>query len=248
MTAVHLTASSIAPDEVAYFERLAHRWWDTEGPFWPLHRLNSLRTDYLRARLAAAFGRDAALERPLAGLTVLDIGCGGGILSESIARLGARVTGIEVTEKNVRVAELHAQSSGLAIEYRLATVDRLVAEDARFDAVLNMEVIEHVANLPAFLDDCAQLVRPGGIMAVASINRTVASLIVAIFGAEYLLRWLPRGTHHFRKLVRPCQVRDRLGERFVLLHQTGVRVNPFTRRFGLTRWMGVNYLLLLQKT
>ncbi|MBK5962913.1 bifunctional 3-demethylubiquinol 3-O-methyltransferase/2-polyprenyl-6-hydroxyphenol methylase [Thiocystis minor] len=247
MSAAQLTASSIDPDEVAYFERLAHRWWDTEGPFWPLHRLNAFRVDYIRTRLAAAFGRDAALERPFEGLNVLDIGCGGGILSESLARLGAQVTGIEITEKNVRVADLHAQWSGLEIVYRLATVDQLVREGAHFDAVLNMEVIEHVEQLPAFLDDCAQLVRPGGVMFVASINRTLAALMMAILGAEYLLRWLPRGTHHFRKLVRPRQVLDRLGERFDLLHKTGVRVNPFTRVFGFSRWMGVNYMLLLQR-
>lgn len=247
MSAVHLTASSIDPNEVAYFERLAHRWWDTEGPFWPLHRLNAFRVDYIRERLAAALGRDATLERPFEGIKVLDIGCGGGILSESMARLGAQVTGIEITEKNVRVAELHAQWSGLAIDYRLATADRLVREGAQFDAVLNMEVIEHVEQLPEFLSDCAQLVRPGGVMFVASINRTLMALIVAIVGAEYILRWLPRGTHRYRKLVRPRQVLDRLGDRFNLLHKTGVRVNPFTRVFGFTRWMGVNYMLLLQR-
>lgn len=247
MTAVHLTAPSIDPDEVAYFERLAHRWWDTDGPFWPLHRLNAFRVDYIRQRLAAALGRDASLEHPFAGLRLLDIGCGGGILSESMARLGAQVTGIEITAKNVRVAEMHAQWSGLQIAYRLATVDQLVREGIQFDAVLNMEVIEHVEHLPDFLADCSRLVRPGGVMCVASINRTLAAWLIAIIGAEHILRWLPRGTHHFRKLVRPQQVLDGMGGEFTLLHQTGVRVNPFTRVFGLTRWMGVNYMLMLQR-
>lgn len=247
MTAAHLTAPSIDPDEIVYFERLAHRWWDTDGPFWPLHRLNALRVDYIRERLAQALGRDTILERPFEGLTVLDIGCGGGILSESMARLGARVIGIEITEKNVGVARMHAQWSGLAIEYRLATVDQLAREGVQFDAVLNMEVIEHVEHLPEFLDDCGRLVRPGGIMFVASINRTLVALIVAIVGAEYILRWLPRGTHHFRKFVRPRQVLDQLADRFALLHQIGVRVNPFTRAFGFTRWMGVNYMLMLSR-
>lgn len=247
MTAVHLSAPSIDPDEVAYFERLAHRWWDAEGPFWPLHRLNAFRVDYIRQRLAAALGRDASLERPFAGLRLLDIGCGGGILSESMARLGAQVTGIEITAKNVRVAEMHAQWSGLQIAYRLATVDQLVREGLQFDAVLNMEVIEHVEHLPDFLADCGRLVRPGGIMCVASINRTLAAWLIAIIGAEHILRWLPRGTHHFRKLVKPRQVCAGLGAEFTLLHQTGVRVNPFTRVFGLTRWMGVNYMLMLQR-
>lgn len=247
MTAVHLSAPSIDPDEVAYFERLAHRWWDAEGPFWPLHRLNAFRVDYIRQRLAAALGRDASLERPFAGLRLLDIGCGGGILSESMARLGAQVTGIEITAKNVRVAEMHAQWSGLQIAYRLATVDQLVREGIQFDAVLNMEVIEHVEHLPDFLADCGRLVRPGGVMCVASINRTPAAWLIAIIGAEYILRWLPRGTHRFHKLVRPQQVLDGVGGEFALLHQTGVRVNPFTRVFSLTRWMGVNYILMLQR-
>ncbi len=247
MSAVHLAAPSIDPDEVAYFERLAHRWWDTEGPFWPLHRLNAFRVDYIRERLSAALGRDAGAERPFEGLAMLDIGCGGGILSESMARLGAQVTGIEITEKNVRVARMHAQSSGLAIDYRLATVDRLAREGARFDAVLNMEVIEHVEHLPEFLADCGRLVRPGGVMVVASINRTLAAWLMAIVGAEYILRWLPRGTHHYRKLVPPAQVIHALGGEYRVLHETGVRVNPFNRVFGYTDWQGVNYMLVLQR-
>ena len=247
MSAVHLSAPSIDPEEVAYFERLAHRWWDAEGPFWPLHRLNAFRVDYIRERLCAALGRDACAERPLEGLRVLDIGCGGGILSESMARLGAEVTGIEITEKNVRVAELHAQWSGLSIEYRLATVDRLVREGAQFDVVLNMEVIEHVEHLPDFLTDCARLARPGGVMVVASINRTLAAWLMAIVGAEYILRWLPRGTHHYRKLVRPAEVVRLLGDGYRLLHATGVRVNPLNRVFGYSRWQGVNYMMLLQR-
>ncbi|MBK1720772.1 bifunctional 2-polyprenyl-6-hydroxyphenol methylase/3-demethylubiquinol 3-O-methyltransferase UbiG [Thiocystis violacea] len=247
MSAVHLTAPSIDPEEVAYFERLAHRWWDTEGPFWPLHRLNAFRVDYIRERLASVLGRDPALERPFEGVSVLDIGCGGGILSESMARLGAAVTGIEITEKNVKVAQLHAQWSGLDITYRLASVDQLVREGASFDVVLNMEVIEHVEHLADFLADCRRLVRPGGLMFVASINRTPAAWLIAIVGAEYLLRWLPRGTHHYRKLVSPRQARELLGRDFRLLHETGVRVNPLNRAFHFTRWQGVNYMLLLQR-
>jgi 2-polyprenyl-6-hydroxyphenyl methylase / 3-demethylubiquinone-9 3-methyltransferase len=247
MSANQLTAPSIDPSELAYFERLAHRWWDTEGPFWPLHRLNAFRTDYIRTRLASLTGRDPAAERPLAGLRLLDIGCGGGILSESMARLGAEVTGIEITEKNVRVARLHAESSGLAIDYKLASVDQLVQEGQQFDAVLNMEVIEHVENLADFLADCRQLVRPGGLIFVASINRTPAAWLIAIFGAEYVLRWLPRGTHRYSKLVSPSQVRAFLGPDFALLHQTGVRVSPFTRRFAFTSWLGVNYMQLLRR-
>lgn len=247
MTTAHLSSSSINPDEVAYFERLAHRWWDTEGPFWPLHRLNAFRVGYIRQRLAAVLGCDANVDYPFEGVQVLDIGCGGGILSESMARLGAQVTGIEITEKNVRVAEMHAQWSELDIHYRLATAEQLVNDSVTFDVVLNMEVIEHVDHLPDFLAACGQLVRPGGVIFVASINRTFAAWLMAIIGAEYILRWLPRGTHHFSKLVKPSEVRVGLGDSFTLLHQTGVRVNPLTRAFSLTRWMGVNYIQLLQQ-
>ena len=247
MSAVHLTAPSIDPEEVAYFERLAHRWWDPDGPFWPLHRLNALRVGYIRDRLTERLDLDQGAEAPLDGLRLLDIGCGGGILSESMARLGARVTGIEITEKNVKVAQMHAQSSGLDIQYRLATVDQLVREGAVFDVVLNMEVIEHVDHLADFLADCRQLVRPGGVMFVASINRTLAAWLIAIVGAEYVLGWLPKGTHHYRKLVPPQQARDLLGEELHLVHETGVRVNPLTRRLSFTRWQGVNYMLTLQR-
>ncbi len=247
MSVVHLTAPTIDPDEVAYFERLAHRWWDAEGPFWPLHRLNAFRVEYIRRHLAAAFGRDPEAERPFEGLKLLDIGCGGGILSESMARLGAQVTGVEITEKNVRVAQLHAQWSGLDIDYRLGTADDLVRAGEEFDAVLNMEVIEHVEHLSDFLADCGRLVRPGGVMFVASINRTIAAFLIAIIGAEYLLRWLPKGTHHYRKLVRPAQVKDALGGEFELKDQTGVRVNPFNRAFGYTGWLGVNYMLVFRR-
>ncbi len=247
MSTVHLTATTIDPEEVAYFERLAHRWWDTDGPFWPLHRLNAFRVEYIRRHLAATFDRDPTAERPLEGLHILDIGCGGGILSESMAALGASVTGIEVTEKNVRVAQLHAQWSGLSIDYRLVTVEDLAKAGEQFDVVLNMEVVEHVEHLADFLADCGRVVRPGGLMVVASINRTLAAYLIAIIGAERVLRWLPKGTHHYRKLVRPAQVQTSLGDGFELKDRTGVRVNPFNRAFSYTRWMGVNYMLLLRK-
>jgi 2-polyprenyl-6-hydroxyphenyl methylase/3-demethylubiquinone-9 3-methyltransferase len=247
MTTAQLSAPSIDPAEVTYFEGLAHRWWDPDGPFWPLHRLNELRSGYLREHLSQAVGRDPEAERPLAGLRLLDIGCGGGILSESMARLGARVTGIDVVEKNLRVADLHAGWSGLDIDYRHAAVEGLVAAGETFDLVLNMEVVEHVDGLPGFLAACAALVRPGGLMAVATINRTPLAFLVAILGAEYVLGWLPKGTHHYRKLVKPAEVQGGLGSGFDLRHQTGVRVNPFDRSLHFTRFMGVNYMLLLQK-
>ncbi len=247
MTTQPPSAPSIDPDEVAHFEKLAHRWWDAEGPFWPLHRLNAFRVGYLRTHLCQAFGTHADSERPLAGLRLLDIGCGGGILSESLARLGAQVTGIDVVGKNIRVAELHALGSGLDLDYRLTSAEALAASGAQFDAVLNMEVVEHVEDLPAFIAVCGTLVRPGGLMVVATINRTWAAFLIAILGAEYILGWMPKGTHHWRKLVKPAEVTAGLGAPFALIHRTGVRINPFNRSFHYSRYLGVNYMLVLRK-
>jgi 2-polyprenyl-6-hydroxyphenyl methylase/3-demethylubiquinone-9 3-methyltransferase len=248
MTAVHLSAPDIDPAEVAYFEKLAHRWWDDQGPFWPLHKLNRFRVDYIRAQLCRVFARDATAERPLEGLEVLDIGCGGGILSESMARLGARVTGTEITEKNIRVSQIHAAWAGLDVDYRLVTARELADEGTTFDAVLNMEVVEHVDHLPDFLADCARLVRPGGVMVVATINRTPLAWLTAIIGAERILGWLPKGTHHYRKLVKPRELTDGLRAEMVALDRTGVRVNPFTRGFSYSGSMAVNYMMLFQRT
>jgi 2-polyprenyl-6-hydroxyphenyl methylase/3-demethylubiquinone-9 3-methyltransferase len=164
-----------------------------------------------------------------------------------MAKLGARVTGIDVVPKNIRVAEFHAQGLGLDLDYRLTSTEALAQDGIQFDAVLNMEVVEHVENRPTFLAACGALVRPGGVMAVATINRTLAALVIAIFGAEYVLRWLPKGTHHWRKLVKPAEVLAGLGDAFTLVHRTGVRVNPIDRRFHFTPYLGVNYLLLVQK-
>jgi 2-polyprenyl-6-hydroxyphenyl methylase/3-demethylubiquinone-9 3-methyltransferase len=180
-------------------------------------------------------------------LRALDIGSGGGILSESMARLGASVTGIEVTQKNIQVARLHAQGSGLDIDYRLASAEDFAQSGERFDLVLNMEVVEHVDNLPQFLPVCGALVRPGGLMVVATINRTLAALLVAIIGAEHVLRWMPKGTHHWRKLVKPNEVTRALGDGFKLIDRTGVRINPFDRSFHFTSYLGVNYMLVLEK-
>ncbi len=247
MTPASPIATSVDQDEVDYFERLAERWWDTQGPFWPLHRLNAFRVDYLLRRTASEFGRDPDGAQPLKGLRVLDIGCGGGILSESVARLGAQVVGADVTEKNLRVARLHAQGCALPIEYCLATAEDLARTGETYDLVLNMEVVEHVDRRPLFLSACARLVRPGGLMCVSTINRTWAAALIAIFGAEYVLRWLPRGTHRYRKLVRPREVLAGLGTGFRVLDRTGVRVNPFTRTFSYTKWLGVNYMILVRR-
>lgn len=248
MTAVHLSAPDIDPAEVAYFEKLAHRWWDEAGPFWPLHKLNRFRVDYIRAQLCRVFVRDATAERPLEGLSILDIGSGGGILSESMARLGARVTGIEITEKNIRVAQIHAGWAGLDVDYHLTTARALADSGGTFDAVLNMEVVEHVEQLSDFLSDAARLVRPGGVMVVATINRTPLAWLTAIISAERILGWLPKGTHHYRKLVKPDELMDGLGPTMTPIDRTGVRVSPFSRAFRFSSSMAVNYMMLFRRS
>ncbi len=239
---------SVDPQEVARYQALADTWWDRRGPFWPLHRLNELRVDYIRKVLCRLLHLDLSAERPLSGLHILDIGCGGGILSEAMARLGAKVHGIDVVEKNITVARLHAQQSGLDVRYNTHTAESLALQGVHYDVVLNMEVVDHVAHLPGFLQACNHLVRPGGIQVIATINRNPLSWLVAIVGAEYLLGWLPRGTHQWRRFPKPRELRRLLArDRLQIVAQTGVKVNPFTRRMALTRFMGVNYMLVAEK-
>ncbi len=203
--------SSIDTAELAKFEAMAAEWWDPEGKFKPLHMLNPCRLDYITAQIAAEFDRDLTAPRPFAGLRVLDIGCGGGLLAEPMARLGATVTGADAAARNIPVAQLHARQEGLDIEYRHAAAEDLAAEELHFDAVLNMEVVEHVADPPAYLTTCAQLLAPGGVMVASTLNRTPKSYLMAIIGAEYVMRWLPRGTHDWAKFITPDELATMLG-------------------------------------
>jgi 2-polyprenyl-6-hydroxyphenyl methylase/3-demethylubiquinone-9 3-methyltransferase len=199
--------------------------------------------------LARAFGRDPSNPAPLCGLDVLDVGCGGGILSESLARLGASVHGIDVVERNVEIACRHAQDSGVTVRYEALSASALVERGVDYDIVLNMEVVEYVPDVPALLKDCARLVRPAGAMVVATINRTALSWLFAIVGAEYVLRWLPRGTHRWRQFVPPATLERLLDDNgFGVIERTGVRVNPFNRHFALTRLMAVNYMLVARRS
>lgn len=240
-------ASSVDADEVAFYERLADTWWDRDGPFWPLHRLNALRVRYLADAIGAsvvAGGRTG----DLAGVRVLDIGCGGGILSESMAALGCTVHGIDVVAKNIGVAGTHARRRGLDIHYETTTAEALAAAGHTYDVVLNMEVVEHVANLPGFMRACCALTRADGLMFVATLNRTAASFVAAIVGAEYVLRWLPRGTHRWDRFRTPREIEALLrANGMELVESTGVRVNPLTKAFSLTRSMAVNYMLMAHK-
>lgn len=204
--AASTSASSVSADEIDRFRRMAAGWWDPEGEFRALHRLNPLRAAYARDRLTEHFCLDPAAEQPLTGLTILDIGCGGGLLSESLARFGASVVAIDAEADSIRIAETHAREEGLTIAYRCATAEELQREGLRFDAVVTMEVIEHVADLSTFMHAAAGLVRPGGALIVATLNRTIKSLALAKVAAEYVLRWVPAGTHDWRKFVRPSEL------------------------------------------
>ena len=238
------SSPTIDPAELEYYQRLAEQWWDDQGKFWPLHRLNRLRTEYLTQIICDHFGRDPDSKLPLQALSVIDIGCGGGILSESMAKLGAQVTGIDITHKSLQVARRHSQLSQLDIDYRELTVEALVEQQNQFDVVLNMEVVEHVLELPSFMHSCTQLIKPDGLFFVATINRSFWSWLIAIVGAEYILGWLPRGTHRWAKLVKPGELAEMMGRAGLTIQaETGVQINPFNKRFSFTDKLHVNYMM-----
>ncbi|MCC6205248.1 MAG: bifunctional 2-polyprenyl-6-hydroxyphenol methylase/3-demethylubiquinol 3-O-methyltransferase UbiG [Hyphomicrobiales bacterium] len=240
--------STIDAEEVERFSALAAEWWNPNGKFKPLHKFNPVRLAYIRDQIAERFGRDPRAARPLAGLRILDIGCGGGLLCEPMARLGADVVGADASETNIEVAKLHAAESKVEIDYRATTAEALAEAGEKFDVILNMEVVEHVSDVPLFVDACAGMVKPGGLMFVATINRTLKALALAIVGAEYVLRWLPRGTHQFSKLVRPEELEKALTDAGMgIVDRTGVVYNPLADRWQKSRDMDVNYMLLAEK-
>jgi len=197
---------TIDPAEIAKFEAMAAEWWDPNGKFRPLHMMNPVRLDYITRQIAAEFGRDLTAERPFEGLRLLDIGCGGGLLSEPMARLGADVVGADAAERNIPVARVHAEQSGLTIDYRHTSAEALAAAGEQFDVVLNMEVVEHVADPQAYLTACHDLLKSGGLMLCSTINRNPKSFAMAIVGAEYIMRWLPKGTHEWSKFITPDEL------------------------------------------
>ena len=236
--------STIDPAEIEKFQAMAAEWWDPSGKFKPLHMLNPCRLDYIASQIAAEFDRDLSMRAPFSGLRILDIGCGGGLLSEPMARLGAEVVGVDAAERNVPVASLHADEQGLSIDFRHATAEDLVAEGETFDAVLNMEVIEHVSDPGTFLTACHDLLKPGGLMTCSTINRTAKSFALAIVGAEYVMRWLPAGTHQWSRFITPDEL-------FGLLRQAGLEpvdrtgfvFDPLGWRWRLSdRDLSVNYV------
>ena len=234
--------TTIDTAEAAKFDRLAALWWDPKGKMWPLHRLNNLRVPFVRHEIERHFNMQG-----LSGIKVLDIGCGAGLLSEQLARQGAIVTGIDAAGKNIAIAKQHALTAGLTINYLHGAVEDLEPSQT-FDVVLNMEVIEHVINLPVFMDSACRLTNSKGIMFLATINRTWFSWLTTIFGAEYLLRWLPRGTHDWRRYVTPEEAESSLqsGGLSVQL-KTGVGMNPLRRELFLTRNLLANYMMVASK-
>ncbi|MBF9036877.1 bifunctional 2-polyprenyl-6-hydroxyphenol methylase/3-demethylubiquinol 3-O-methyltransferase UbiG [Rhodobacterales bacterium HKCCE2091] len=237
-------SETIDAGEIAKFEAMAAEWWDAEGKFKPLHMLNPTRLDYICAQVAAEFGRDRRAERPFAGLRILDIGCGGGLLSEPMARMGADVVGADAAPRNIPVAQLHAEQSGLEIDYRHTTAEALAEAGERFDVVLNMEVVEHVADPQAYLTACRTLLKPGGLMVCSTINRNPKSFAMAIVGAEWVMRWLPKGTHDWAKFITPDELYTLIrGAGLDPVDRKGFVFNPLTWSWSLSdRDLSVNYV------
>ncbi len=240
--------TTIDQAEIDRFSAMAADWWDPTGKFRPLHKFNPVRLAYIRDRIASHYGRDITAPRPARDLRVLDIGCGGGLISEPMARMGAQVVGADASETNIEVAKLHAAQSEVDVDYRAVTAEALAADGEMFDIVLNLEVVEHVADRDLFLEACASMVKPGGLMFVATINRTMKAMALAIIGAEYVLRWLPRGTHQYEKLVRPQEIETPLGDAgMTIIDRTGVSYNPIKDGWDLSRDLDVNYMLLASR-
>jgi 2-polyprenyl-6-hydroxyphenyl methylase/3-demethylubiquinone-9 3-methyltransferase len=237
--------TTVDPAEVERFSRIAQEWWDPAGKFAPLHRLNPIRLGFVRDRAAAHWQRDPLSAAPLGGLSLLDIGCGGGLLSEPMARLGASVTGVDAASRNVSVAARHAEGQALTIDYRQGTAEALAASGAQFDVVLALEIVEHVADVDLFLASCGRMVKPGGLLFLSTLNRTAKAWALAIAGAEYLLGWLPRGTHDWRKFLKPSEAVNSLRRGGIETEEiVGVVYSPLGRAWSLSKTdLDVNYML-----
>lgn len=237
-------AQTVDPSEIAKFEAMAAEWWDPTGKFKPLHMMNPTRLDYITRQIAAEFDRDLTAPTPFAGLRLLDIGCGGGLLSEPMARLGAEVVGADAAERNIPLAQIHAEKSGLDIDYRHTTAEAMAAAGERFDIVLNMEVVEHVADPAGYLRACHDLLKPGGLMVASTINRNPKSFAVAIVGAEWVMRWLPKGTHEWQKFITPDELYALLrGAGLTPVDRKGFVFNPITWSWSISdRDLSVNYV------
>jgi len=237
--------NTVDPGEVAFFAKIAESWWDPHGPFKPLHQLNPTRLGYIRSEVAKHFSIDDSKIKPLEGLRLLDIGCGGGLISEPMCRLGADVVAVDASEKNIKVASMHAAASNLEIDFRNNTAEALAAAGELFDVIVNMEVIEHVADVDAYLSACRKLLKPGGIMLLSTINRTPKAYLFAIVGAERVLKWLPRGAHDWNKFLTPEELaKASIKASFSPTETTGFVFNPFSGKWRLSSSdFGVNYAM-----
>lgn len=243
------TSSSIDPEQVERFSRIAAEWWDPKGKFAPLHKFNPVRLTFIRERALRHFARDGAQRRPFEGLRLLDIGCGGGLLSEPMARLGFSVTGVDASERNIGTASVHAEAGGVKIDYRASTAEALeAAGEAPFDVILNMEVIEHVADPGEFLRTCTRLLAPGGLMFVATLNRTLKAFALAKVGAEYILRWLPAGAHDWSRFLKPEEIEGFLdGSGLEIDGPFGVSFDPLSGRWSRSSDTQVNYMMVISR-
>jgi 2-polyprenyl-6-hydroxyphenyl methylase / 3-demethylubiquinone-9 3-methyltransferase len=240
--------SSLDPAEVEKFSKMAAEWWNPAGKFGVLHKFNPVRLAYIKEQVCARLGLDPMLREPFKGLRFLDIGCGGGLLCEPMARLGASVVGVDPSEKNIKTASVHAAEQELEIDYRAGTAEDLAAAGEKFDVILNMEVIEHVANPQAFTATCVNLMKPSGLMFVATLNRTMKSFALAIVGAEYILGWLPKGTHEWEKFIKPDELKTWLTESGAATKaESGVTYHPIANEWRKAKDMDVNYMLVAQR-
>ncbi len=239
--------TTINKEEIQKFSKMADEWWDVNGKFKPLHMFNPIRLDYILDKVSSFFKLKRENTLPLKGLKILDIGCGGGLISEPLARLGASVTGIDASEKNIKIASLHAKKNNLKIDYINKSPEELKANEG-FDVILNLEVVEHVDNLDLYLNSCSSLLKKNGIMFTATINRTLTSYIKAIVGAEYILRWLPIGTHDWNKFLKPEELEKRLVKlNFVIEDLVGLDFNPIISKWKKSTNLSVNYIILAKK-
>ncbi len=244
-----IESPSVNQDEVEKFSAMADEWWDETGKFKPLHKFNPVRIKYIRDNLIEHFGLDERSDQPLKGLKILDIGCGGGLLSVPMARLGAEMTSVDASEKNIKIAKAYAEKNLKEnINFLHSSAEKLASTGAEFDVILNMEVIEHVEDVSSFMRSCCDMLKKGGLQFVATLNRTPKSYLFAIIGAEYVLRWLPQGTHEWSKFLKPSEINNMFESNGLKLKSsTGVKYNPLKDDFNLNKDLSVNYILIGEK-
>ncbi|MET3559704.1 2-polyprenyl-6-hydroxyphenyl methylase/3-demethylubiquinone-9 3-methyltransferase [Bartonella japonica] len=246
---INETRTTIDQNEIDHFSRIAAEWWDPQGKFRPLHQFNPARLAYIREKICLEFNRDPVSLIPFENLKILDIGCGGGLLCEPMARLGAIVVGADAAQTNIEVAKIHAAQNGLSIDYRATTAEALANEGEKFDIILNMEVIEHVSDVNLFIETTAKMLKPQGLMFVSTLNRTWKAWGLAIIGAEYILRWLPKGTHDYKKFLKPQELKNLLSKNtLTVIDEVGITYNPLKDSWNRSKDMDVNYLLLAKRS